>query len=282
MTQAPSEGYSLVRLVCLKKWHDVQVVLEGECDHGLLKIVDRIKSRLILHLVCQHQAPPQIVELIAERFPQSISCQENKGRHPLHIACAKGLKPQAIAVLLKTYPQAAGVQDGYGKTPLHYICESYAHNYRDIPGNEQRSPKRGMFNVISWLLKEVPELANIEDLEGMNAIEYAILNGVDIRAIKLMQRSSRESWRALRKEHEEKNHEELRRSIDSLGSSLCSLNLLSEEATSNILTPMTPNEEWPDIEAPSSSKCAAKRRTCIIKLPALEDDMVVQQAARSA
>ena len=268
--QAPSEeSCSLVRLVCSKKWKEIL-----HCDQSMPVFHDGVKIELsedrILHLVCQHQAPPLIVELIAKNFPQSISCQDNKGRYPLHIACAKGLKPKAIAFLLKSYPQAAGAQDDSGKTALHYICESYERNYRAIPSNAYLSPKRGLFHIISFLLKEVPELANIEDLEGMNAIEYAIMNDVDIMAIKMMQNSSRESWRALRKEHEEKNHDELSKSFSSLN--------LSEEDTSKIV-----NKEWPD-NAPSTSNCAAndRRRSSTVAIQVIDDSMLVQQAARSA
>jgi len=111
---------------------------------------------------------------------------------------------------------------------VHYVCESYAHNFKTIPSNAYRSPGHSILTVVSLLLDEVPESANVEDLYGMNAIEYALDNNTDIRIIKLMQNASRENWRTMKKVHRGKSHEELRHSITSLSSSLNSLIFSSE------------------------------------------------------
>jgi len=193
---------------------------------------DRTKNRLpeehILHLACQHQAPFRIIELLAKKYPQSACTPEKKGRFPIHIACAKGLKPKVIDFLIKAHPQATGVQDDFGKTPLHYACESYCINYKMIPSNAYRSPDESVCAVVALLLDQEPTLANVEDLYGMNSIEYAIDSSTNIKVIKMMQNASRENWRTLQQRHRGKSHEDLRQSIRSSSSSLNSLGLSSE------------------------------------------------------
>lgn len=232
---APNIDFTLVKLVSWQKWYHLEEILQrdDDDDQNMSVFDDRVtKNRFpeehILHLACQYQAPCQIVELLAKKFPQSISCAERKGRHPIHIACAKGSNPKVIDFLIKSYPQAAGVQDDYGKTPLHYVCESYGDNFKTIPSNAYRSPEHSLLTVISLLLDEVPESANVEDIYGMNAIEYAIDSNIGIGIIKVMQNASRENWRTMKKVHRGKSHEELRHSITSLSTSINSLNLSSE------------------------------------------------------
>lgn len=235
-SQSPTNSVSLVKLVCWQKWYHLDEILELDDNQDTPVFDDRLKNQLpeehILHLACQYQAPPKTLELLSKKFPQSVSCAENKGRYPLHIACAKGLKPKAIDFLIKSYPQAAVVQDDFGKAPLHYVGESYAYNFRTTPSNAYRSPTSSILTVVSLLLDVCPESANVEDLYGMNAIEYALDSDTSIKVIKLMQNKSRENWRTLSSKYRDKSHDELLRSITSLGSSFNSLNLPSENLQS--------------------------------------------------
>ena len=113
-TKASNNNFTLVKLVSWQKWYQLEEILQRDDDDDLRDMPvfdDRVtKNRLpgehVLHLAFQHQAPCQIVQLFAKKFPQSISCAENKGRHPVHIACAKGLKPNVIDLLIKSYPEA--------------------------------------------------------------------------------------------------------------------------------------------------------------------------------
>ncbi|KAL7545409.1 hypothetical protein ACHAWF_008759 [Thalassiosira exigua] len=229
-------SYSIVELVSWQKWHNLHDILSREGDdreRELPPFDDRTKNRLpeehILHLACQHQAPPQIIELLARRYPRSASTPERKGRYPVHIACARGLKPKVVDFLVRSHPQGAGRQDDYGKTPLHYACESYAAHYRRMPANAHSSEDESLRTVVGLLLKEFPALPNVEDLGRMNAIEYAIDNAVDLKTIKTMQNSSRDHWRKMRKLHRGKSHEELRKDVAELSSSLRSCSLSNEE-----------------------------------------------------
>ena len=69
---------------------------------------------------------------------------------------------------------------------MHYVCESYAYNFKTIPSNAYISSGHSILTVVSLLLDEVPESANVEDLYGIIAIEYALDNNADLGIIKLM------------------------------------------------------------------------------------------------
>jgi len=233
--QSPNINDTLVKLVSWQKWHQVSQVLQfASDDHQNMLVFDdrvsehRLPEEHIIHLACQHQAPYKIIELLAEKFPQSKSCPKSNGRYPIHIACAKGLSPKTIEFIIESYPGAVGVQDDFGKNPLHYVCESYVYNWGTIPNNAHRSPDKNLLTVVSLLLDEVPELPNVEDLHGMNTIEYAINSDTNIKVVKRMQNASRENWRMMKKVNQGKSHEELRHSITSLGPSLNSFTFSSE------------------------------------------------------
>mmetsp|Transcript_13417 Transcript_13417/g.24031 ORF Transcript_13417/g.24031 Transcript_13417/m.24031 type:complete len:275 (-) Transcript_13417:54-878(-) len=253
-TQSPNINATLVKLISWQKWYLVSQVLQfASDDHQNMLVFDdrvsehRLPEEHIIHLACQHQAPYKIIELLADKFPQSISCPESKGRYPIHIACAKGLSPKTIEFIIESFPGAVGVQDDFGKNPLHYACESYVYNWGTIPNNAYRSPDKNLLTVVSMLLDEVPELPNVEDLHGMNAIEYAIDSDTNIKVVKRMQNASRENWRTMKKVHRGKSHEELRHSITSLGSSLNSFTFSSENLGS-----LHQEKKDRDVTAPST------------------------------
>lgn len=223
MVSTRVSSYTIVQLVSWQKWNYLRDILQRE---NTTVFDNRTKNRLpeehILHLACQHQAPQKIVELLAEKYPQSASCAEKKGRYPIHIACAKGLKPSVIDFLIKSHPPSSGASDEYGKTPLMYACESYEINYRTIPANAYKSPEKSLATVVKLLLDEVPESANVEDHDGYNAVEYAIESCTDICTVKMIQHACRDNWRSMRKLHQGMSHEELRESFTSLSASFSS------------------------------------------------------------
>ncbi len=226
---------SIVKLVSWQKWYHLEELLNrNDGDYqDILPFDDRsptnrLPEEHIIHLACQHQAPIHVIKALSKHFPSSISTPETKGRYPIHIACAKGLSPKIVDYLIKEHPHAAGTPDEYGKTPLHYVCESYAHNFRAIPGNIHRSPDRSVHVTVALLLDQDNVSPNIEDLYGMNALEYAIDSDADIRTVKSLQEASRNNWRSMRRKNRAMSHDDLRRSITSLSSSVASLNLSGE------------------------------------------------------
>jgi ankyrin repeat protein len=222
-------SFTVVELVSWQKWNHLRDAMRsGQIPEFDNRTKHRLPEEHILHLACQHQAPRAIVELLAEKYPQSISCAERKGRYPLHIACAKGLTPKVIDLLLKSHPRAAGVQDEYGKTPLMYACESYVTNFRLMgASNSFHSPDDSLHAVVELILDEVPTSANVEDHDGANALEYALESGAELPTVKLIQNAARDNWRSLRRLHRGLSHDELRESFTSLSQSFTPLEVSS-------------------------------------------------------
>jgi len=95
-----------------------QVLLQ---DHHLTKI---------LLLVCQHDAPSDVIEKIVDIKPE-LAQEKNDGSQqtPLHVLCGKATpasqeRTKAIRVLAERYPQAAIIMDSNGNTPLHLLCRT--------------------------------------------------------------------------------------------------------------------------------------------------------------
>jgi len=66
-----------------------------------------------------------------------------------------------------------------------------------------------MMAIVKMLNVTAPKSFNLEDNDGMNAIELAIESNVDIKIIKAMQRVCRDTWREMKKEKKDASHEEL-------------------------------------------------------------------------
>lgn len=105
----------------------------------------------------------------------------------------------------------AAVPDDLGKTPMHYVGECYARNYNN------RAPYPmvdSMLQVVKLLKTAAPKSMNLEDHEGMNAIEYALESDADIKVIKSMQRACRDDWRDMKSHAGGKSHEELAQELE--------------------------------------------------------------------
>jgi len=124
-------------------------------------------------------------------YPQSLSSSDITGRYPIHVAAKWGATPDVIAYLIKTNPSVAGVPDSTGKTPMHYVGEWYLQHF----DNALYSRDDSMLQVVRLLRNAAPLSVNLEDGEGMNAIEYALASDANLKVIKTMQRACRDDWR---------------------------------------------------------------------------------------
>jgi hypothetical protein len=102
-------------------------------------------------------------------------------------------------------------QDITGKLPLHLACEHYSKNYdakreRDIP------MKQAIVTVVNSLYRAAPSTINLEDMEGLSALEYAIEYEAGLRVVKDLQKASEKDWKS-RRSSSEANHDTLDRDI---------------------------------------------------------------------
>ncbi len=89
----------------------------------------------ILHTICKHQPPLDIVKLLHEKYPHFLSTPTHPERLcPIHIACMYGAHPHVISYLVNECPSAANATsvDSEGRTSLHMICAGYTEYYRNV------------------------------------------------------------------------------------------------------------------------------------------------------
>lgn len=197
-TEATAEPTpTITRLIGNREWS----ILEGLLMNGAPLSIDEpnmgehtITEFIVLHFALRFQAPLRTVKLLSKLYPSSISSPDASGRYPIHVACKWSATPDVVNYLVRTNSSACGVQDSFGKTPMHYVAEFYVANYQ-IPLERLYPIDESMMQVVKLLRTAAPTSVNLEDDEGCNAIEYALVNDVNIKVIKSMQRACRDDWR---------------------------------------------------------------------------------------
>ena len=142
-----------------------------------------------LHACVRSNPPPNIVCLLLELVPESPSHVDCLHRAPLHIAAGTRTDLDVIQLLADAYPAACSVQDEDGKTPLHLACDNTCKLFLgDSPETPHEPP---CIRVVSTLISACPWSAPLEDKDGTNAVEYAILSDSSIEVVRLLQHATR-------------------------------------------------------------------------------------------
>mmetsp|Transcript_53124 Transcript_53124/g.158971 ORF Transcript_53124/g.158971 Transcript_53124/m.158971 type:complete len:286 (-) Transcript_53124:157-1014(-) len=224
----------LPRLIAEKKWRNVQKVLKKanqgpkESDRSKAPNLDRDILCRTLRIACRHQPPLKVVRIILDLCPEAaFEVDFITSRSPLHIAVEFEASVEVIKLLADHHPVTAGagvdfvafgdaieliaepqpsaavLVDGSGKTPLHVACESYVQTYRerrrcqvDEDAKKQKDPPLDecLLAIVKCLRLCTPTCVNLEDKAGMTALEYAILNCVDNKAVETIHRWSQRDW----------------------------------------------------------------------------------------
>ena len=225
LSSATDYPMTMADLICSRQWS----VLNSRIMDGVDVLMDdpsmaehAITEEIIVHFAVRFQAPLRTVSLLSELYPSSITSTDSSGRYPIHVACKWSATPDVINHLVGLNPAACGIQDNIGKTPMHYFAEFYIMNYQRkweslYPMNES------MMTVVKMLKSAAPTSVNLEDNDGCNAIEYALVNDVNIKVIKTMQRACRDDWRQRSKASDDgarRRHSDLLKDLSELASSL--------------------------------------------------------------
>lgn len=157
----------------------------------------------ILHLSCMFHPPIPLVEAILVTEPSAISKLNSERQYPLHLAAQYGAAPEVIGLLIDHFPNALRHQDTHGQSPLHKVCQSYADNYKACClGNFANTAfgitrkEEDVQDAIQMITRGCPAVANLEDNEHCNALEYALTSEhVNLATIKCIQRACSRTWR---------------------------------------------------------------------------------------
>lgn len=84
------------------------------------------QGRVLLHDLCKHEIPLEIVELMVRLCPAALHHVDRVGRLPLHYAVEKQCSSEMVQVFLEGFPGAVMLRDKQGRLPLFLACESRA------------------------------------------------------------------------------------------------------------------------------------------------------------
>lgn len=202
------QAMTLVRLLSQRRWALLNSLLTSTSSSALLiddpSLPHAVTSEIVLHFAARFQAPLRIISLLSQLYPQSLESSDVTGRYPIHVACKWASTPDIIAYLIKANPSVVGVPDSIGKVPMHYVGEFYHQHFNHTLCGRDES----MLQVVRLLKTASPQSVNLEDNEGMNAIEYALECNVNLKVIKTMQRASRDDWRERSKSNNSSDDDE--------------------------------------------------------------------------
>lgn len=99
-----------------------------------------------------------------------------------------------IETLAYAYPAACSVQDWDGKTPLHLACDGGC-NLFDSEVTDEINIRKPNISVVSTLIHACPQSVRLDDHDGMNALEHAILSDASVNVVQLLQRTTSEQFK---------------------------------------------------------------------------------------
>lgn len=142
----------------------------------------------ILHQACRHQSPLDLIKKIVSLNPELVYLANPDGQVPLHIASQNGASPDIIDFFCVPKRYTSGVQDSMGRTALHLACASYTDTM-------VQPTKKAFTKTVRTLIQSSPATINVEDIDGINAVEYAIESNVDLKILRLIQKASERDWK---------------------------------------------------------------------------------------
>ena len=143
----------------------------------------------LLHAVARCNPPLGIVAKMIEICPEQLAAKDCLGRTALHVAAASAAAPKVIKLIAHACPTSCDAKDEDGKTPLHFACDITCELFE---GDDDDSPvpRKVCHDTVRALLSESRHAATIEDIDEMNAIEYAIMSDAELKTVQLLQKAS--------------------------------------------------------------------------------------------
>lgn len=153
----------------------------------------------ILHAMVRYNPPTCLLDKMIRLHPEALSVRDCLGRTPLHVAAGSEISPRSIKLMVIKYPEACTLQDEDLRTPLHIACDSSCELFEDdeeVRGSPDIDTIRvliaGSLDAVAW-----------EDIDEMNAVEYAILSDADMKVVTLLQKATQ---RVQKKKMTESSH----------------------------------------------------------------------------
>lgn len=141
----------------------------------------------LLHACVRYDPPVALVQRMIELYPPALRGEDCLGRTPLHVAAGSDVSPYTLKLLVVGYREACNIQDEDGRTPLHFVCDTSCELFeQEVP--LPRQPPR--LDAVRVLLAGSLESVILEDVDEMNAVEYAIVSDASMEVVNLLQRAT--------------------------------------------------------------------------------------------
>mmetsp|Transcript_3596 Transcript_3596/g.8210 ORF Transcript_3596/g.8210 Transcript_3596/m.8210 type:complete len:844 (+) Transcript_3596:184-2715(+) len=94
------------------------------CDSGAAELSDR-GGMLPMHYACAYGSNAEVLKVLADAFPESLTTKDNKGKTPMHLTMVNGQRdtsPDVLKFLLDTAGrETVNLRDTEGNLPLHLL-----------------------------------------------------------------------------------------------------------------------------------------------------------------
>lgn len=141
----------------------------------------------LLHACVRFEPPISVLKKMITMYPRALMSEDCLGRTPLHVAAGSGASPLIIRLLTVNYPAACSIQDEDGRTPLLFACDTSCELFEDDESSSPRDPPS--LDTVRVLLAGSLDSVILEDVDEMNAVEYAIVSDAPIEVVNLLQRA---------------------------------------------------------------------------------------------
>mmetsp|Transcript_25025 Transcript_25025/g.38704 ORF Transcript_25025/g.38704 Transcript_25025/m.38704 type:complete len:1734 (+) Transcript_25025:74-5275(+) len=116
---------------------------------------------LPIHLACWLQPPLDVIKVLVDQYPESLTQADQHGRLPVHLAVAEMASEAVILHLTESDPSTARSADQYGELPLHICLQD-----ESVP-----------LNVVEILVKAYPQGVYEANVDGVTPLKMARLRG---------------------------------------------------------------------------------------------------------
>ena len=150
----------------------------------------------LLHAAVRFNPPLDVVSKMIDICPDLLAAKDCLGRTPLHVAAGSSAEPGLIKLIAHAHPASCDATDEDGKTPLHFACDTSCQLFEEDEDPNRPMPRAVCHDTVIALLSESLHASTIEDIDEINALEYAIMSDAKLKTVKLLQHASCKSFRS--------------------------------------------------------------------------------------
>jgi ankyrin repeat protein len=181
-------GKKLMKLAQQHRWDKLEKFLMA-ADYNVKESIKETKDDFggnCVHILCLFDAPLDLFIQVVDLCPSKVREVDNENRTPLFMAAASGASAAIVSSLLALYPEAATMRDLDGRTPLIAAC---MHQDPGAIMRDGQSSRYRQFRIVQELIAATPNGVDLSDLNGLNALEYAILGSGELCTVIVLQKA---------------------------------------------------------------------------------------------